>query len=218
MGTVVSLNSTGELHLVAGRYLERESQSGIREGEVELATVVIVGDGPGGLSAALFLAKAGHTVTVLGTNESVVHSAFLRNYLGVPDILGTEFLRIAKEQVTHFGAALRPDRVTGVSQGEKGFRIDLETGQSLQADYLVLTEGKNPALAISLGLDRAGTAIAVDGEYRSSMDRVYVVGRSARPRGSQAIISAGAGATAALNILSREAGKEIQDWDTPPSN
>ena len=48
------------------------------------------------------------------------------------------------------------------------------------------------------------------------MDRVYVVGRSARPKRSQAIISAGAGAAAALDVLSREAGEDVQDWDSPP--
>ena len=42
-----------------------------------------------------------------------------------------------------------------------------------------------------------------------------MVGRSTRPGRSQAIISAGDGARAALDILAREAGKDVQDWDTP---
>jgi thioredoxin reductase (NADPH) len=37
----------------------------------------------------------------------------------------------------------------------------------------------------------------------------------ARPDRSQAIISAGAGAVAALDILSREAGRDVHDWDSP---
>ena len=62
---------------------------------------------------------------------------------------------------------------------------------------------------------RPARAIVVDRDMRSSVDRVYVVGRSVRPTRSQAIISAGAGAVAALDILAREEGKDIQDWDTP---
>ncbi len=58
----------------------------------------------------------------------------------------------------------------------------------------------------------------VDRDGRSSLDGVYVVGRSVRPTRSQAIISAGDGAAAALDILAREAGKDVQDWDTPPKN
>jgi thioredoxin reductase (NADPH) len=94
--------------------------------------------------------------------------------------------------------------------------VTTESG-SITVDYLILTEGKNPVLARSLGLaeDETG-AIQVDRDYRSSLDRVYVVGRSARPERSQAIISAGAGATAALDILALEAGANVQDWDTPP--
>lgn len=60
--------------------------------------------------------------------------------------------------------------------------------------------------------------MVVDRDYRSSIEGVYVVGRAARPERSQAIISAGAGATAAMDILAREAGKNVQDWDTPPKD
>jgi len=56
----------------------------------------------------------------------------------------------------------------------------------------------------------------VDADNRSSIDKVYVVGRSVRPNRSQAIISAGAGAVAALDIMAREAGKDVQDWDSMP--
>jgi thioredoxin reductase len=44
---------------------------------------------------------------------------------------------------------------------------------------------------------------------------VYIVGRSARPSASQAIISAGDGAAAAIDILSREKGERFVDWDEP---
>jgi thioredoxin reductase len=70
---------------------------------------------------------------------------------------------------------------------------------------------------LSLEVDEGG-AIEVDRDSRSSMDRVYVVGRSARPERSQAIISAGAGAAAALDILAAEAGKNVTDWDSPPND
>jgi thioredoxin reductase (NADPH) len=42
---------------------------------------------------------------------------------------------------------------------------------------------------------------------------VYAIGRLARPTKSQAIISAGDGAKAAIDILSKLAGKPVQDWD-----
>jgi thioredoxin reductase len=180
-----------------------------------MAKIIIVGDGPAGLSAALLLAKNGHEATVYGKDETPVHRAYLQNYLGLPDMLGDDFLDAAREQVARYGAILRDDRVTSISEDD-GFRVETEDGSVDEADYLVLAEGKNAASAAALGLEQGETGIAVDTDYRSSMDRVYVVGRSARLKRSQAIISAGAGAVAALDILAREAGKDVQDWDTPP--
>jgi thioredoxin reductase len=179
-----------------------------------MASIAIIGDGPGGLSAALFLAKNGHEATVYGTDKTAMHFAYLHNYLGIHEIDGSEFQEIARGQVTGVGGVVIDDEVTAVS-ADSGFTVATES-ESVAFDYLIFSEGKNPALARSLGLavDDSG-AIVVNREYASSMDRVYAVGRSARPERSQAIISAGAGATAALDILAREAGKNVTDWDSP---
>jgi thioredoxin reductase len=177
--------------------------------------VIVVGDGPGGLSAALFLAKNGHEVTVFGQDKTAMNFAYLHNYLGIPEIAGTDFQRIARDQVTGFGARVRDEAVTAIEVGES-FTVTTGAG-TYEADYLILTEGKSPDLARSIDVEQdEWGAIVVDRDNRSSVDRVYVVGRSVRPTRSQAIISAGAGAAAAVDILAREAGNDIQDWDTPP--
>ena len=182
-----------------------------------MARVIVVGDGPGGLSAALFLAKNGQEVEVFGRGGTGLNYAYLRNYLGIAAMAGTEFQARARAQVAAVGARLRDVGVTEVGADADGVTARLESGEPIQADYLVLAEGKGPVLARSLGLAEAeGGAIAVGPEGLSSNERVYVVGRSARPRRSQAVISAGDGAKAALDILSREAGKDFQDWDRPP--
>jgi len=183
-----------------------------------MTSIVIVGDGPGGLSAALFLSKAGLEVTVFGIDETSMHYAFLRNYLGAPDISGSDFQMIARLQVESFGAELNHEEVKSVVAVDQGFEVVTASGEVQLSDYLILTEGKNPVLAESLGLESTAAGITVDGEYRSSLDRVYVLGRAARRRRSQAIISAGAGAAAAVDILSREAGRDFQDWDSPPKS
>lgn len=180
-----------------------------------MARVTVVGDGPGGLSAALFLAKNGQDVTVFGQDETAMNYAYLHNYLGIPEIDGTEFQRIARSQVKSQGASLIEEKVTSISF-DGDFSVETDSG-TYGSDYLILTEGKTPVLARELGVDEdEDGAIAVDQNYQSSIDRVYVLGRSARPKRSQAIISAGAGAVAALDILAREEGKDVQDWDTPP--
>ena len=180
--------------------------------------VIVIGDGPGGLSAALFLAKNKLDVVVFGQDKTAMNYALLRNYLGLPEMLGSEFQRIARRQIAELGARLRGDRVEEVAAASDGWTVTLEGGERQTSRYLVLSEGKGPRLAKQLGLTfDEHNGIPTDRNARSSLDGVYIVGRSARPGRSQAIISAGDGAAAAIDILSRVKGENFVDWDEPPS-
>lgn len=181
-------------------------------------STIVIGDGPGGLSAALFLAKNETPVTVFGTDDTAMHHAYLYNYLGIPEIAGSEFQTIARGQVEAVGGVIREERVASVAKSNGGFAVTTEDGETAEAQFLILTEGRSPDLAQSIGLESGDDGIATDRDGRTSIDGIYVVGRSTRPRRSQAIISAGHGAAAALDILSRLAGKDVQDWDTPPKD
>jgi thioredoxin reductase len=179
-------------------------------------TVIVIGDGPGGLSAALFLAKNGVAVSVYGQNKTAMHWALLKNYLGIPEILGSEFQRIARAQVEAAGGKLFDARVESVRQGDGSFSIQLEGGDEVSASFLILSEGKSPRLAQQLGLgfdERHG--VSVDENGKTSVEGVYAIGRLVRPTRSQAIISAGDGAKAAIDILSALRGAPVQDWDEP---
>ncbi|MDV6013835.1 FAD-dependent oxidoreductase [Haloechinothrix sp. LS1_15] len=181
-----------------------------------MSTIAIVGDGPAGLSAALLLAKNDHSAIVYGQDKTAMHSAQLHNYLGLRDISGSDFQLVAREQAAAFGAELRDEEVTGIERRGDGFVVTTAAGTT-EVDYLLLAAGKRASgLAKALGAECDGDRVVVDTEYRTTTDRLYAAGRLTRPTRSQAIISAGAGATAALDILAREAGKDVQDWDTPP--
>ena len=83
----------------------------------------------------------------------------------------------------------------------------------------MLSEGKSPRLAQQLGLvfdEQRGLSVDING--KTKLDRVYAVGRLVRPTRSQAIISAGDGAAAAIDILSNITDKAVQDWDSPPES
>ena len=181
-----------------------------------MADTIIIGDGPGGLSAALFLAKNGQDVTVFGQDKTAMHWAMLYNYLGIPEILGSDFQEVARKQVTNFGATIQNELVTQVEQTGNEFSVTTENGQTHTSKYLVIAEGKALELAKSLNLSTTDEDVDVDRDFRSSIDNLYVVGRSTRVKRSQAIISAGNGAVAALDILSKEKGKDFNDFDSPP--
>ena len=179
--------------------------------------VIVVGDGPGGLSAALFLAKSGLDVTVYGQDKTAMHWALVKNYLGIPEIHGSDFQRTAKEQVRSLGAKIEEARVEQLEKSANGFEATLEGGRKVSARFVVLSEGKSPRLAQQLGLtfdEQSGLKVDING--KTSVEGVYAVGRLVRPQRSQAIISAGDGAAAAIDILATVKGGPVQDWDSPP--
>jgi thioredoxin reductase (NADPH) len=179
-----------------------------------MAHVVIIGDGPSGLSAALFLAKNGQEVTVFGKDKTSMHYALLKNYLGIPQITGSEFQKIAREQVHSFGAEIQDQLVTGIEQTANGFAVITDGGERHESKYVIIAEGKGLKLVDSLGLPKTDKGAQVGDHGRTSIENLYVIGRSTKISRSQAIISAGHGAQAALDILSTEKGKDFNDFDT----
>jgi thioredoxin reductase len=69
-----------------------------------------------------------------------------------------------------------------------------------------------------MGLEKTDAGIVVDRNGRTSVEGVYAVGRGTKIHRSQAIISAGEGAAAALDILSIVHGKDFNDFDVPPKD
>ena len=80
-----------------------------------MASVIVVGDGPGGLSAALFLAKNNQDVTVSAQNCTWMNSALLLNYMGLPIIPGKDFMAIAKKEVSDLVGKLLDVVVSGLA-------------------------------------------------------------------------------------------------------
>jgi thioredoxin reductase (NADPH) len=181
-----------------------------------MVDVAIIGDGPGGLSAALFLAKNGLKAVVYGQDKTAMHWALLKNYLGIEEVTGSDFQKVARAQVAAFGARIENKHVEGVKAENGAFSLTLEGGESVSARYVILSEGKAPKLAQQLGVRFDGPTAVTDRSGLTSVAGVYAVGRLARPGRSQAIISAGDGAVVALDILSKEKGQDVVDWDSPP--
>jgi thioredoxin reductase (NADPH) len=180
-----------------------------------MATVAVVGGGPAGLSAALFASKNGLDTVLFDTDGTWMHKAHLFNYLGVGSIGGESFMQVARQQVDDFGVDRKQgEEVTAVAEGDDGFTVTTEGGE-YEADYLVLATGANRDLAESLGCAFDDDVVDVDVTMETSVENAYATGGMVRAEEWQAVISAGDGAAAALNILTREKGDHYHDFDTP---
>ena len=181
-----------------------------------MATIAIVGGGPAGLSAGLFAGKNGLDTVLFDTDETWMHKAHLFNYLGVGSVGGSEFIATARQQVDDFGVDRRQgETVTAVESTGGGFALTTDDG-AYDADYVVLATGANRDLAESLGceFDEADT-VDVGVSMETSVEGAYATGGMVRAEEWQAVLAAGDGAAAALNILSNEKGEHYHDFDVP---
>lgn len=80
----------------------------------------------------------------------------------------------------------------------------------------MLTTDANRDFADDLGCAFTNEDVVdVDVTMATSVDNAYATGAMVRAEEWQAVISAGDGAAAALNILSKEKGEHYHDFDAP---
>jgi thioredoxin reductase len=176
--------------------------------------VIVVGGGPAGLSAALYTQKNGLETHVFDADGTWLHKAHLFNYLGIGSMDGSAFIEVARNQVDSFGVERHDAEVTDVSEAGDGFTVAADS-EEYTADYVVLATGANRDLAESLGCTFDGDIVDVGVTMETSVEDAYATGAMVRAEEWQAIISAGDGAAAALNILSKEKGENFHDFDVP---
>jgi thioredoxin reductase len=191
--------------------------------------VIVVGGGPAGLSAALFTAKNDLDTLVFDTDETWMHKAHLFNYLGIDSMDGTEYVEQSREQVEEFGVSLREEEVTAVEETAEGFAVETEAeteageavdqtagDQTYEGRYLILATGADRSLAASLHCEFTDEDVVdVNVSMETSVADAYATGAMVRAEEWQAIIAAGDGAAAALNVLSKEKGEHFHDFDVP---
>jgi thioredoxin reductase len=123
-------------------------------------------------------------------------------------------METARAQVDSFGVERHETEVESVSESGDGFVVETAEGEH-EAPYVVLATGANRDLAESLGCAFDDDVVDVDVTMETSVTDAYATGAMVRAEEWQAIISAGDGAAAALNILSKEKGEHFHDFDVP---
>lgn len=106
---------------------------------------VIIGAGPGGLQAAIHLARYNRKVILLDQGGGRTrHALHIENYLGLEVTSGKELVDTGIRQIISFGADFRREQVISL-RAENGFVVSTDKGQ-YQAPYVIVSVGavENP--------------------------------------------------------------------------
>lgn len=107
-----------------------------------LRDVVVVGGGAAGLSAALTLARARRSVTVVDAGEPRnAPAAAAHGLLGLEGVNPLELLARGREEVRGYGGEILTGEVVDVSHASYGFSVALRDGVVLRARRLLIATG-----------------------------------------------------------------------------
>jgi thioredoxin reductase (NADPH) len=106
---------------------------------------IVVGTGPAGLTAAIYLARANLNPLVIEGPEpggQLTTTTEVENFPGFPEgIMGPELMTNMRKQAERFGAEFRTGWINTVDTSKRPFTLSLEGGETLQAETLIISTG-----------------------------------------------------------------------------
>ena len=116
--------------------------------------VIIIGGGPAGLSAALTLARARRSTTVIDAGEPRNAAAeHIHGMLGFEDIAPHEFLERGRREVTAHGAEIIFGRARNIGRrDDESFTVATDTAEEFRARRLIIATGISDQLPHIPGL------------------------------------------------------------------
>lgn len=104
--------------------------------------VIIVGSGPAGISAGIYLKRAKKNVLIISKGVGALEKAHkIENYYGIEEISGADLYKTGIKQAERLGIQIAIDEVTGISF-ENNFKITT-ANRDYEAKYVILATGTN---------------------------------------------------------------------------
>ncbi|MCR5291540.1 MAG: thioredoxin-disulfide reductase [Eubacterium sp.] len=153
--------------------------------------VLIIGAGPAGLSAAIYVERAGyHAVCLEGltVGGQIVNTPEIENYPGIKKVSGFDFSMGLYEQATELGAEVLYEKAESIKKdagtvGEAGnsiFRVETTSGKTIEAKAVIIATG---AKNRHLGLDKEETLTGKGVSYCATCDGAFFRGKDVAVNG-----------------------------------
>ncbi len=144
--------------------------------------VVIVGSGTAGMTAAIYVQRAGKKALVLdeaGFGGQIVFTSCIENYPGIQNVSGPEFADGLHKQAEELGAEFKVERVISIEKKEKAFSIITGVAIYEAKSVIVATGVKSRKLGIEGEEKLVGSGVSYcatcDGNFFKGRD-IAVVG------------------------------------------
>lgn len=116
--------------------------------------MVIIGNGPAGLTAAIYASRADLSTLVLTGAQpggQLTITTDVENFPGFPDgIMGPELMEATNKQAARFGAEITHGEVTSISASKTPFELTVDDNHTISADTVIVASGAKARL---LGLE-----------------------------------------------------------------
>ncbi|WJH35731.1 thioredoxin-disulfide reductase [Paenibacillus sp. CC-CFT747] len=111
---------------------------------------IVIGTGPSGLTAAIYLARANFKPLVIEGPEpggQLTTTTEVENFPGFPDgIMGPELMDNMRKQAERFGAEFRTGWVNSVDFSKRPFKLSVEGIGELEAESVIISTGASAKL------------------------------------------------------------------------
>ena len=140
-----------------------------------MSKCIVIGAGPGGMSAAIYLKRAGIDVILIEKmvpGGEMLKTNKIENYLGFDSIDGGELALRMSSQVKDLGIEIIRDDITDISYDNTFIVTGLKN--KYQADYVIIATGRVPR---KLGLDMEEALLNRGISYCATCDGAFYKGK-----------------------------------------